>query len=120
MHRRIDRERLPPGRVVIQFDYTAPKPQSIWMVLDRGEASVCLQHPGFDPDLVVTTTTPALAEVFQGYDRWTSALANEAIRVSGPPRLVKAFSRWFLWSPFVEATRARAARSPHSNIPSSS
>ena len=30
----------------IQFDHTAPKRQTIWMVLDRGEASVCMQHPG--------------------------------------------------------------------------
>ncbi|MEY2588622.1 MAG: hypothetical protein QOJ67_606 [Acidimicrobiaceae bacterium] len=115
MHRRIDAENLPPGRVVIQFDHTAPKRQAIWMVLDRGEASVCVQHPGFDADLLVTTTTPALAEVFDGHDTWTHAVSSEAIRVEGPPGLVKALPRWFLWSPFADVTRARAARAARSS-----
>ena len=110
MHRRIDVERLPPGRVVIEFDYTAPTRQAIWMVLDRGEASVCVHHPGFDPDVLVTTTTPALAEVFQGYDTWSRAVSTDAIRVNGPPGLVKSLPRWFRWSPFADVTRTRGAR----------
>src|SRR5262245_4884424 len=58
MHRRVHEANLPPRRVVIEFDHTAPKRQAIWMVIDRGEVSVCIQHPGFDPDVLVTTTTP--------------------------------------------------------------
>jgi DNA-binding HxlR family transcriptional regulator len=108
MHRRIDREKLPSNRVVIEFAHTAPERTVLWMVLDRGEASVCVQHPGFDPDVVVTTTTPALAEVFQGYETWARATALGAIKVDGAPSLVKALPRWFLWSPFADATRARA------------
>lgn len=110
LHRRVDVEQLPPGRVVIQFDHTEPERQTLWLVLDRGEPSVCAQPPGFDTDVVVTTTTPALAEVFQGYCTWASALATGAIRVDGPPKLVKALPKWFLWSPFVEQTRARFRR----------
>ena len=109
MHRRVDEESLPPGRVVIEFDHTSPKRLVIWMVLDRGEASVCVQHPGFDTDVLVTTTTPAMAEVFQGFDTWAGAVSTDAIRIDGPPRLVRAFPRWFLWSPFAEVTRERSA-----------
>jgi hypothetical protein len=111
MHRRIDEESLPAGRAVIEFAYTAPERQIIWMVLDRGEASVCVQHPGFETDVLVTTTTPALAEVFQGYESWGRAVADGAIRIAGLPHLVKAFPRWFRWSPFADVTRARVARS---------
>ena len=107
MHRRMDGERLPQERVVVQFDYTAPERRSVWIVIDRGEASVCVQHPGFDPDLVVTTTTPALAEVFQGYATWGDAVARGAIRVDGPPRLARALPGWFVWSPFADVTRAK-------------
>lgn len=32
---------------------------TIWFVLDRGEPSVCMQHPGTDSDVVVTTPTRA-------------------------------------------------------------
>jgi DNA-binding HxlR family transcriptional regulator len=106
MHRRIDTTQLPPTRVVIEFNHTAPERQLIWMVLDRGEASVCVQHPGFEPDVVVTTTTPALAEVFAGFTTWSAALAAGTITVAGPPKLVRAIPRWFLWSVFVDITRA--------------
>jgi len=110
MHRRVDADRLPPGRVVIQFDHTAPEKQTIWMVLDRGDASVCLQHPGFDADVVVTTTTPALAAVFAGVESWNHAVTTGAISVAGPPTLGKAIPRWFLWSPFKEQALARSRR----------
>lgn len=111
MHRRVDLERLPPGRVVIRFDHTAPQRMAIWMVLDRGEPSVCLQHPGFDTDVLVTTTTPAMAEVFQGYRSWSSAVADGAIAVSGAPSLVRSLPKWFLWSPFADdARRITASR----------
>jgi DNA-binding HxlR family transcriptional regulator len=109
-HRRIDTDTLPPGRVVIEFVHTAPEKQTLWMVLDRGEASVCLQHPGFDSDLVVRATTPALAHVFQGYEAWSHAVADRAILIEGPPALVRAFPRWFLWSPLAEETRSRFKR----------
>ena len=108
MHRRIDTDELPPSRVVIEFKHTAPDPKLIWMVLDRGEASVCVQHPGFDPDVLVTTTTPALAEVFSGVTRWSEARAAGTIGVDGPPALVRALPRWFLWSPWAADTRAMA------------
>lgn len=105
MHRRVAVDRLPPGRVVIQFDHTAPERQSIWIVLDRGEPSVCVQHPGFDSDIVVTTTTPAIAEVFQGYRTWANAVTEGEISVAGAPSLVRSLPKWFLWSPFAEDTR---------------
>jgi DNA-binding HxlR family transcriptional regulator len=106
MHRRIDDTQLPDSRVVIEFVHTAPKRTAIWMVLDRGEASVCLQHPGFDPDLVVTTTTPALAEVFSGLNTWADALLSGAIRIDGPPTLARRLPKWFLGSPFADVTGA--------------
>lgn len=110
MHRRLNQEQLPPGRVVIEFNHTEPERQLIWMVLDRGEASVCTQHPGFDPDVVVTTSTQALAEVFSGYTTWTQAVSSEAIRIDGTRTVVKALPRWFLWSPFAAATADRMSR----------
>ena len=109
MHRLVDVEQLPATRVVVQFDHTAPERQSVWLVLDRGEASVCVQHPGFDVDLLVTSTTPTLGEVFSGFCSWERAIALGTIKVDGSPRLVKALPRWFQWSPFAPAVRARAA-----------
>ncbi len=110
MHRRVDRDRLPPDRTVLEFHHTAPEPVTIWLVMDRGEVSVCLQHPGFDVDVAVSGTTPALADVFQGYRTWGEAVDDGALDVTGPPRLVRAVPQWFLWSPWAEVTRERVRR----------
>jgi hypothetical protein len=82
----------------------------LWMVLDRGEASVCMRHPGYDSDLVVTTPTSCLSEVFGGTTTWAAAVGSGAIQVEGRPALVRALPRWFLWSPFAPLTEARARR----------
>jgi DNA-binding HxlR family transcriptional regulator len=110
MHRRVDPSRFPPGRTVVEFRHTAPQAQSIWLVLERGEVSVCMVHPGFDVDVTVVATTPTFADVFQGYCTWAEAVEDGRVDVSGPPRLVSALPRWFLWSPWAEVTRERASR----------
>jgi DNA-binding HxlR family transcriptional regulator len=108
MHRRVDPARLPAGRVVIEFDYLGPRATYIWLLLDRGEPSVCIKHPGFDPDVVVTTDAVSMARVFAGIEPLTDAVAAERVRLSGKPSLVRAFPRWFTWSPFAPAVRARS------------
>jgi len=105
MHRHVDLRALPPGRVVVQFDHTAPERQSIWLVLDRGEPSVCLQHPGFDTDVLVTTPTPVLAAVFAGATTWREAIGDGRLTVAGAPGLVRAMPRWFGLSAWAEDVR---------------
>jgi DNA-binding HxlR family transcriptional regulator len=97
MHRRIDAERLPDHRVVVQFEHTGPERVTIWMVFERREASVCIQPPGFEVDVVIRCTTPDLGAVFSG-----------SIVVEGPPAVLRQLPRWFLWSPFTDEVRARA------------
>ncbi len=111
MHRHVDEDRLPESRVVVQFDHTGPERISIWVVLDRGEASVCMQHPGFDPDVVITASTETLAEVFAGYESWTGAVESGAIEVAGTPKLAAAIPKWFQWSMFHADTVARLGAS---------
>ncbi|MBA2307839.1 MAG: transcriptional regulator [Pseudonocardiales bacterium] len=112
LSRRLAREQLPHRRVVIEFDYTGEDATRIWLILDRGEPSVCTDHPGFDADVVVTTDAVALMRVFSGITGLPQATATGAVTVSGDPKLVKAFPTWFLWSPFAPAVRART----HSSV----
>lgn len=106
MHRRVDHTNVPDERVVVEFAHTAPERLALWMLFDRGDVSVCLKHPGVDADVVVTASTPDLGDVFAGVSTWSTAVDAGIIRVDGPPRLVRALPRWFLWSPFGPATRA--------------
>lgn len=110
MHRRIAADLLPPRRVVLEFRYVGAQQEVIWLVLDHGEASVCIQHPGYDVDLVVTGTTADLADVFQGYTRWKTSVDAGTITVEGDRRLAASIPKWFVWSPWVEVTHERAHR----------
>ena len=94
---------------VVQFDHTAPDRRSIWMLLDRGDVSVCIQHPGMDPDIVPTGPTLVFANVFSGLTTWPHALRDEAIRYAGPPNLMRNLTRWFRPSPFAPAMAAASA-----------
>lgn len=106
MHRRVDVSRLPHDRVVIQFDHTAPKRCSFWIVIEQGAASVCLHDPGYEVDAAVTCTTPALGRVFSGVDTWREAVDAGDLQVTGPRALVAAMPRWFLWSPWADDMRS--------------
>jgi len=117
MHHRMDVGRLPPGRVVVQFDHTEPERISLWLVIDRGTPSVCRQHPGFDSDVLVTCSTAVLGEVFGGFKSWPNAVASGSIRVDGVPRLTRALPGWFLWSPFATGVRAMAKRNTARSVP---
>jgi DNA-binding HxlR family transcriptional regulator len=110
MHRRVDRAELPQERVVLQFDHLAPERVTSWIVLERGEASVCVQHPGFEVDAVIAGTTPAIGRVFNGFTTWSRAIAAGDLAVDGPRPIVRALPRWFLGSPFGDVNRARAAK----------
>jgi DNA-binding HxlR family transcriptional regulator len=107
MHRRVDADRLPDRRVVIEFRYTGDGAMTIWMVLDRGEPSVCMKHPGFDTDVLVSTDPVALMRVFSGIDSLEHARRSGTIEITGPSTLTRAFGKWFLWSPFAPAVRER-------------
>ena len=114
LHRNVEHDNVPPGRVVIELRYTAPQRVQVWMVIDRGDVSVCPQHPGYDVDVTVTCATATLANVFYGLDSWKRAVSSGDIRLDGPPRLVRALPRWFRLSPFTQLVTA-AASTPPSN-----
>lgn len=109
MHRRVDADRLPDRRVVIEFDYQGADATQIWLVLDRGDPSVCVKHPGFDSDVVVTTDTVSMMRVFSGIDTLAEAVANGTVDLAGTPSLTRGFGRWFTWSPFLPAVRRHLA-----------
>ena len=51
-------------------------------MIERGEVSVCMQHPGYDSDVVVTCSTTVLSGVFSGVDSWDHEVAEGSDRRS--------------------------------------
>jgi len=109
LSRRLHLPRLPARRVVVEFDYGGSTPTRIWMVLDRGEPSVCTSHPGFETDVTISADPVAFMRVFSGIVELAAARAAGDIEISGDPRLVRQVPQWFLWSPFAPAVRAHLA-----------
>jgi DNA-binding HxlR family transcriptional regulator len=109
MARHVDRERLPPNRTVVKFDFRAPK-RRYWMVLEPSEVSVCLQHPGFDVDLEVIVDTATLYRVYLGRAELGGAIRAGQLAMSGPRTLQRGFGRWFTWSAFAPASRTALHR----------
>jgi DNA-binding HxlR family transcriptional regulator len=113
MHSRVHADRLPPERVVVEFDFRGEQQGPYWLVLERGDTSVCLTHPGFDVDLNVRANLSAMLQVWLGRMDFADALRGGQVEIEGTPTLARAFPRWFALSPTAEAVRAAtlAARS---------
>jgi DNA-binding HxlR family transcriptional regulator len=115
LHKRIDTGQLPDTRVVIEFRYAPgavfPERKTLWMVLDPREQNVCVQHPGFDSDVLVSTDAVSFMRVFSGLVTLGQALRDQSVVLDGPPVLTRAFPTWFLWSPFHGAVREQVTGS---------
>jgi DNA-binding HxlR family transcriptional regulator len=110
MRRRVHRHRLPPRRVVIEFDFHGGRTGRYWLVLERGDVSVCLQHPRFEVDLHVRADIAAFYRVWLGRTTLADATRAGLLRLDGIPAVARAFPRWFAWSPMAEAVRAAVVR----------
>lgn len=105
MRCRVYRHRLPDRRVVVQFDFQGPRGGCFWLVLERSDVSVCVQHPRFEIDLVVTADLAEFYRVWLGRIPLAEATRRGWVRVEGAPALRLGFTRWLAWSPMAPAVR---------------
>jgi DNA-binding HxlR family transcriptional regulator len=105
--RHVDRAQLPGRRVVIEFSLGTPKRRHYWLVTTPDEVSLCVTHPGFDPDIIITADVGALYLVYSGRASFVHAVREDEVLVEGPPALCRQLSRWFTWSRFAAAAAAR-------------
>lgn len=111
MRDRVRRDRLPQERVVVQFDFHHEGKETYWLILTPEDVSVCLIHPGFETDVLVTAKLKVFLQVWLGRIDYREALETYGLRVEAVPALIRAFPHWFAWSlaaPAVRAARQRA------------
>jgi DNA-binding HxlR family transcriptional regulator len=106
MHGVVQRDRLPPQRVVVQFDFRGAHELTMWLVLERHDVSVCLTHPGFDVDLLLTADLAALYRVWGRRETFAGALRCGLVQLDGTPSLTRAFPGWIGWDSAAEAVPA--------------
>jgi DNA-binding HxlR family transcriptional regulator len=112
MRRRVHRNRLPGRRVVIEFNFHGSRRGTYWLVLERSDVSVCLQHPKFPIDLRVTADVGGFYRVWLGRISLGGAIRARLVRLDGLPAVCRAFPHWFAWSPMADAVRAALPKRP--------
>jgi DNA-binding HxlR family transcriptional regulator len=106
----VDPGRLPRQRVVIAFELHDRPKQKFWLLLHQPEAELCIKHPGYDEDIIISTDSETLTLVHMG--RLALADAERAGRWKAhghPPTLVRDLPTWGgFYSRFADIHAARA------------
>jgi hypothetical protein len=92
MHVALDR--LPQPRVVIRFELKDRAKERFWLLLHKPEAELCVKHPGYDEDLVITTDSKTLTLVHLGRLPVHEAERAGSWRIDGPAPLVRKLPSW--------------------------
>ncbi|WP_440995718.1 winged helix-turn-helix transcriptional regulator [Arhodomonas sp. SL1] len=111
MRRRIDTTALPPGRTVLQFDYSdAPaEMRRWWLLIEDDDVDLCQSDPGFDVDLYVASTVRVMGRVWIGQRPLAPAIERGDIRVHGRVDLARSLPQWFMLSVIAEEARRQHA-----------
>lgn len=112
MHTRLNTEAMPPGRTVIEFDFSGvPKGYDrFWLVNTDGKVDMCLKHPGFDADVVVSADMRIFVEAWRGFRDIREEIYVGHIKLEGPRALTQVFPDWMLLSGLAPYSRKRAGK----------
>ena len=121
MRRRAEVDRLPQRRIVAQFDFHGfdhhgTAEVSFWLILTRGDVTLCLMDPGYEVQVLVRADLATFYKVWGGRTTYRDALASGRVLVDGQPRFVRAFPHWFGWGEPARTKReAGAVRVGHAS-----
>ena len=112
MHLRMNVEAMPPGRTVLEFNFSgAPADcKRFWIVKKGGAVEMCLKDPGLDVDLLVTSDLRLFVEAWRGFRDLRQEIKDRRIRVLGEEKLQRQFPDWLLLSALAPYGRERAGR----------
>ena len=106
IERQTRRDAFPVDGLIARFEFRGANPPRAWLVVEDGTPSACMDDPGHDADLVITSDLRTLHLVFSGRLALAPVLRDGKIELEGAPHQRRAFTRWFGLSPFASAARA--------------
>jgi DNA-binding HxlR family transcriptional regulator len=106
MHTRLDTSHLPSAdrRFVLHVRFEDDRRQ-FWIVVEHGDASVCLTDPGFDVDVTITADVATLYQVWLGRRDVRDAVRRGELRFDGPRPLTRRMPDVLRLSPIAELVR---------------
>jgi len=111
LERSVDPQQLSDDTTVIRFEFTDLGKQRTWWLVVEGESvDICVQDPGRDVDVYVTTTLRAMTDVWMGDQSYRGAKRAGQFAIQGPPALTRNISTWLRPSIFAASDRAPMRR----------
>lgn len=107
LKRSVNPENLIGDETVIRFRFTDIKEYpDWWMVVTDDEIDVCVNDPGKNIDVYITTTVITMAVVWMGQINYRKAVADNRLTVVGPKALTGDIGNWMASSVFADIAPA--------------
>ncbi|MCB1859123.1 MAG: SCP2 sterol-binding domain-containing protein [Gammaproteobacteria bacterium] len=107
LKRSINPKHLIGDETVIRFKFTDIKEYpDWWMVVTGNEIDVCVNDPGKNVDVYITTTVITMAEVWMGQINYRKAVIEDKLKVVGPKALTGDLGNWMATSVFADIAPA--------------
>lgn len=105
IRRNLRPEPLPPGRTVIQFQFSnLPAAKRKWWLIVNAEAvDLCYADPGFDIDLFFSTDLRTMTAIWMGFASIDSEISERRVLLSGDETIGSTVGAWLGLSPFAAA-----------------
>jgi DNA-binding HxlR family transcriptional regulator len=107
MRRNLSPEPLPPRRCTIQFQYPElpAAQQNWWLVVESGKVDLCGFDPGFEIDLLVTSSLRTMTAIWMGMAQLSQEVDAGRVRLDGDPAVRRSMHLWFKLSLFAPTER---------------
>jgi DNA-binding HxlR family transcriptional regulator len=107
MRRNLSPAPLPPRRCTIQFLYPelAPTQRNYWLVVESGNVDLCYADPGFEIDLLVTSSLKTMTAIWMGLSRLDTEIRAGHVQLDGDPGIARAMQTWLKLSVFAPTER---------------
>lgn len=107
MRRNLSTDPLPPRRCTIQFQYPElPEDRRHWwLVVDAGRVDLCYSDPGFEVDLLVTSSLKTMTAVWMGIAKLGIEVESGRVKLDGDPLVKRSMQQWLKLSLFAPAER---------------
>lgn len=107
MRRNLSTDPLPPRRCTIQFVYPELQPthRNYWLVVESGDVDLCQTDPGFEVDLLVTSSLRTMTSIWMGLARLDAEVRAGRVQLDGDPAVGRSMQAWLKLSTFAPIER---------------
>ncbi len=105
MHTRLDTSQLPGKRHVLHLRFS-DESKRFWIVIEGGVPSVCLVDPGYEVDVMISSSLRTMYSVWLGRISLERAVRTGEVEFSGPTALTRRMPDVLRLSPVAEMVGA--------------